>query len=67
MQNLIDKPGFCECVETRVFFILANNSSSKQNKKNREHAFVDIGKQETCAKFQQKLLNSIAVGALQIF
>ena len=33
----------------------------------REHAFVDIGKQETCAKFQQKLLNSIVVGALQIF
>ena len=45
----------------------ANNSSSKQNKKNREHAFADIGKQETCAKFQQKLLNSIVVRALQIF
>ena len=27
------KPGFCECVKTRSVFILANNSSSKQNKK----------------------------------
>ena len=31
-------------VETRSFFIFANNSSSKQNKKNPTHRFVDIGK-----------------------
>ena len=35
---------FCDCVETRSFLILANNSSSKQNKKNPEFAFVDVGK-----------------------
>ena len=31
LKLLIDKPGFCECVETRSFFILANNSRSQQN------------------------------------
>ena len=33
-----------ECVETRSFFIFANNSRSKQNKKNAAYPFVDIGK-----------------------
>ena len=43
-SGVIDKPGFCECIETRYFFILENNSSSKQNKKNlTPHAFADIG------------------------
>ena len=28
----------------QVFFIFANNSRSKENKKNPEHPFVDIGK-----------------------
>ena len=47
---------------------MANNSRSKQNKKkNLEHPFVYIDKEETCAKFQQKLLNSVAVRALQSF
>ena len=64
---VIDKPGFCECVETRSFLILANNSSSKQNKKNPEHPFVDTGKYETCAKLQQKLSESMVVGACQSF
>ena len=41
---IIDKPGFSECLETRFFFILANNSSSKQNNENPEHPFVNIGK-----------------------
>ena len=41
---VIDKNGFCECVETRYFLILANNSSSKQNRKNPTHPFVEIGK-----------------------
>ena len=31
-----------ECLETRSFF--ANNSTSKQNKKNPIHTFVDISK-----------------------
>ena len=42
---VIDKPGFCESVETAdIFLFLANNSSSKQNKKNPIHPFIDIGK-----------------------
>ena len=44
-----------ESVETKSFLIFTNNSRSKQNKKNPAHPFVDIGKYETCAKFQQKL------------
>ena len=36
-------------------------------KKNPEHAFVDIGKKETFAKFQQRTLNSMVVGARQSF
>ena len=60
---VIDKPGFCECVETRYFFILVNNSSSKQNQKSPTLLFVDIGKKGTCGKFQQKLLKSTVVGA----
>ena len=31
------------------------------------HFSVDIGKQEICANFQQKILNSMAVGACQSF
>ena len=52
---VIDKLGFCECVETWFFFILANNSSSKQNKKNPKQHFIDTDKYETHTKFQQKL------------
>ena len=51
----------------QVFFDLANNSSSKQNKKNPTHPFVEIGKKGTRAKFQQKLLKSVVVGARQSF
>ena len=36
-------------------------------KKNPEHPFVDIGKYETRAKFQQKILNSMLEGACQSF
>ena len=50
-----------------VFFILTNNSRSKQNEKNPKHPFVDLRKFETCAKFQQKLLNSLLVGTRQSF
>ena len=44
-----------------------NNSRSKQNKKHPQHLFVDTGKTELCANFQQKILNSMAVGAREIF
>ena len=36
-------------------------------KKRPRHAFVDIGQLETCAKFQQKILNYSVVGARQSF
>ena len=36
---VVDKPGFCKFVETRYFLILANNSSSKQNKKSPTQVF----------------------------
>ena len=49
----------------QFFFILANNSNSKQNNKNPTHAFVDIGKLGTCAMFQQSLLKPVVVGARQ--
>ena len=64
---VIYKPGLCECVETRSFLILVNNSSSKQNKKNSTHSFVDSGKKVTCAKFQQKSLKSLVIEARQSF
>ena len=56
-------PGFCTLTQIRFF----NNTRSNQNKKNPEHPFVDIGKTETWAKFQQKILNSMVVGARQNF
>ena len=40
---------------------------SKQIKKNLEHNFVDIGKQETCVKFQQKIFKSMVVGVRASF
>ena len=52
--------GFC----TLVFYIFINNSRSKQNP---THPFVDIIKQKTCAKFQQKILNSMVIEARQSF
>ena len=42
---------------------MANNSRSKQNEKNLKDPFEQIDKYETCAKFQQDLLNSMVVGA----
>ena len=38
-----------------------------KKKKNLNHPIVDIGKYETCAKFQQKILNPRVVGARQSF
>ena len=49
------------------FLIFENNSRSKQNKENPTCAFVDIGKQRTCAKFQLKIFNCWIIGARQIF
>ena len=56
-------PGFYTLAEKRFI----NNSRFKQNKKNTEHSFVDIGKTETCAKCQQNILNSMVNGARQSF
>ena len=36
-------------------------------KKGRTHHFVDIRRTKTCAKFQQKVLNFMVVGARQSF
>ena len=49
------------------FFFFANNSRSRQYEKNSEHSFLDIGEWETCAEFQQKILNSMTVGDRQSF
>ena len=59
----VKRPGFY----TLVFYIFINNSRSKQNKKSPRHPSVDIGKKETCAKFQQKILNCRVVWAHQSF
>ena len=56
-------PGFCTLTETRFI----NNSRSKQNLKNPTHYFVDIRKTETCAKFQQKIIDFTVVEARQSF
>ena len=63
---VINKTVKSECVETRSILIFANNSRSKQ-KKHPTYAFVDIGKWETCGKFQQKILNCRVVATRQIF
>ena len=49
----------------QVFLIFANNSTTKQQKKNPEHPFLGIGKKKTCANFQQKIFNSMVVGTRQ--
>ena len=52
---------------TYIFFLHINNSRSKQNKRNPTHRFGDNTKQKTCAKFQQKILKFMVVGAHQSF
>ena len=49
-------------VETRSCFIFVNDSRSKQNLKNPKHSIVDIGKWETCAKFQQNIFDCMVDG-----
>ena len=43
-SSVINKSVKNEFVETRFSKIFANNSRSKENKKNPTHTFVDIGK-----------------------
>ena len=53
--------GFFYFVYTLVFYNFINSSRSKQNKKKYLHPFVDITELKTCAKCQQKILNSMVV------
>ena len=39
----------------------------KKRKKSTEDLFIETGKYETCAKFQQKTLNSMEAGARRNF
>ena len=50
-----------------LFTFLLKTQDLKKKKKNPEHAFIDIIKQETCAKFQQKILNFVVVVDRQSF
>ena len=59
--KILKRPGFY----TLAFYTFINNSRSEQNKENPTYAFVDITNYEKCAKFQQKILKSMAVGAHQ--
>ena len=61
------RPSFYLLTETRFFYIFINNSRSNQIKKNPEQLLVDIVKQEMCANFLLKILNSVVVGAHQSF
>ena len=49
----------------RISLFLQITQDLKKVKKNPEHLFVDIGQQETCSKFQPKILNPMVVGARQ--
>ena len=63
------------CFELELFTKIKKGLVSTQSitqdlnkiKKNPEHPFVDIGKTEKCATFQQKILNSMVVGARHSF
>ena len=56
--ELEKRPGFYTLLETKFINDSYNNP---------EHSFVDIDKTETCAKFQQIILNSMVVEARQSF
>ena len=60
MQKL-KRPGF----HTLELYMFITNSRSQRNKKIPEHRFVDIAKYEAGEKFQQKIFNTIVVGAGQ--
>ena len=58
---------FCEYAETRFSLISQITQVLNKIKEIPEHPFVDIGKQKTCIKFQQKLLNFMVVEVRQSF
>ena len=61
-------PGFYALTETTFFTFLLITQNLNKIKKTPEHSFEDIiVKQRTWAKFQQKMLNSMAVGDHQSF
>ena len=52
-----------DLVSTHLSFtLLLITQDLNKIKKNSTYAFVDIIKYKTCAKFQQKILNSMAAG-----
>ena len=56
------RPGFYSL----AFYTFINNSRSKQNKRI-PHTLFRHYQQKTCAKFQQKILNFVVVGAPESF
>ena len=56
-----------DLVSTHSFFTLLLISQDLNKIKKIPHHFVDTTKYKTSAKFQQKILNSVVVGALQSF
>ena len=52
-----------DLVSTHSFFTLLLVTQDLNKIKNIPHPFVGITKWKTCAKFQQKILNSMVVGA----
>ena len=56
-----------DLASTHSFFTLLLITQDLNKIKYLAHPFVDITKQKTCAKFQQKILNSMVVGVCQSF
>ena len=56
-----------DLVSTHSFFTLLLITEDLNKIKKIPHTLVDIAKQKTCAKFQQKILNSMVVGVRQSF
>ena len=54
-------------VETNSFQLLEITRDWNNIEKNPEHTFVHIGEWKACAKLQQKIFNSMVVGARQGF
>ena len=59
--------GFCECVETMSFFLLANNARSIQNKKIPNSFLQTLVSRKRVQNFSKKILNSMAVRARDSF
>ena len=56
-----------DLVSTHSFFTFSLITQDLNKIKNSEHPFLDITKKKTCAKFQQKILNSMVVGPRRSF